>query len=959
MASADDAADLDSSTPTAVAEGEVGSMGSLLRGVASTGAEATLAPGTLLGDQYRIERAVGRGGMGVVYLATDQRLGRQVAIKLGAARSSGALARLAREAAALAKLSHPNVVVVHQVGEHDQRVFLAMEYVDGGTAREWLGRGPRTWRAIVALYAAAGDGLAAAHAAGLIHRDFKPDNVLVGADQRPRVADFGLVRAIALAEDAGADPARTGDTGDTADLDATRVGAILGTPAYMPPEQLAGAEVDARADQFAFCASLWEALCGIRPFGGATPAAVKSSIESSAPALGEAGARVRGVPRHVLAALRRGLQPDRAARWPSVAALVAELRRDPAARRRRLGLVAGGAAVAVAIAVPLALRASRTPPPCTDSAAALAATWSPARAATLATALGAEWPALAPKIEAYARAWQLGHRDACRATRVARSQSEELLDRRMQCLGRARTQLDAVLTTLTAGTATARATAGTALEVLPELAACADAVGLASQAPLPTEPAARVRVDEAERVLAVARAAELDRGRLDPVAKATQALAAARASAWPPVLARALATHANILEEAGRSPAALAEFREAATVALAAGVDADAATSLADLAWALAVRARGAEAELALALARPLAERGGEPLVRRRVLGAAAIVATRAGRHDEAIAARRELIAMTARDPDAPSGWAASDQLNLATVLLNAGRTEEAVAAATAAVEVAEQVFGEHHPTVARYRTVLAASELNLGRAEPALALARRAQADLEAWYGPADAHLIDALETIGNALTRLRDPGAGAVLERAAALARAANLDGELARIQSRLAVHYVGVGQLDRAAASGAEQVRALEQTLGPSVGALVEPLLLVGYVAREQGHLADSRAAFDRALAIAETELGDDHPATHNLRVELGKTLVALGEVTAARDLLGGRAAALAGRTDLDPLIIVETHTVLADALWALGDRTAARAAIAVARKVVAAAPDRRDLPPPVEGWAAAHR
>src|SRR5262249_48686785 len=155
----------------------------------------------------------------------------------------------------LARLSHPNVVVVYEVGEVDGRLFVAMEHVAGGTARTWLTTA-RRWREIVALYAAAGDGLAAAHAAGIVHRDFKPDNVLVGDDGRPRVADFGLARVL------------VGDDATAVPDGATRAGAIAGTLAYMAPEQLDGGAVDARADQFAFCAALWEALYGVRAFAG-------------------------------------------------------------------------------------------------------------------------------------------------------------------------------------------------------------------------------------------------------------------------------------------------------------------------------------------------------------------------------------------------------------------------------------------------------------------------------------------------------------------------------------------------------------------------------------------------------------------------------------------------------------------------------------------------------------------
>nr|WP_263429463.1 serine/threonine-protein kinase [Nannocystis pusilla] len=173
---------------------ELGSLASVLVALART-ESASLAPGTLVADQYRIERPLGEGGMGVVFLARDIRLDREVAVKVCSGLSRSAVHRIQREAMALAKLAHPNVVVVFQAGEFDGRFFIAMEYVAGGTARSWLAAAQRRPHEIVALYLEAGAGLAAAHAAGLIHRDFKPDNVLVGSDGRVRVADFGLARA--------------------------------------------------------------------------------------------------------------------------------------------------------------------------------------------------------------------------------------------------------------------------------------------------------------------------------------------------------------------------------------------------------------------------------------------------------------------------------------------------------------------------------------------------------------------------------------------------------------------------------------------------------------------------------------------------------------------------------------------------------------------------------------------
>ncbi len=947
------AASVDTATPTERAAGEAGSMASLLRGVAATGGGGAIAPGTLIGGQYLVERTAGVGGMGVVYLARDQRLERPVAIKLGAARSAVGLARLQREAGALAKLSHPNVVVVYQVGEHDGRVYIAMEYVAGGTARSWVMAQPRGWREVIALYAAAGDGLAAAHAAGLIHRDVKPDNVLVGDDGRPRVADFGLVRAIATTEVEG--DSRL----DTSDLAQTRAGSIVGTPAYMSPEQLAGDDVDARADQFSFCASLWEALHGARPFSGATPAEVKAAIESSPPAIGDGVEARRRVPRHLLEVLRRGLRPARDERWPTMTSLLAALRHDPAARRRRVGLVLGGAAVAAAIAIPLVLRAGQAPDPCTDGAALLAPTWSADRSARLEQQIGpTAWPVLQTRIGAYARAWTIGHRDACRATRVARSQSEDLLDRRMRCLHGARIELDATLAVLERGGAAVAASAADAIGGLPELAACADTATLADQVPLPTDPAARAKVDEADVLLAEARAADLDRGQLDPIGKTERALTAARAGGWKPQLALALATHASVLDDAGRGAEARPMYQEAARVALAGRSDATAARTLADLAWSLSDEARPAEAALVLDLARAIADRGTSDRVMRRVLGAAAMLAMRGGRGDEAVAIRRELVAMTERDPEAAPDWPASDQFNLAAALLAAGQPGAAEVAAARAVELAERNLGSSHPTLGRYLGLLANTRKVGGKLAEAATAAERALAILEAWYGADDVRLSDALDAVASVRrAEGNNAAARALWERQLALARI-HIPADVPMVQTRLAIILLETGDLVSAAAAAADVVAAIEHSRGPSSGDLMDPLLVAAVIAREQGRVEASVRDFRRALALGETNLGTDHPSTHNLRIELGKSLVLAREAAEARVLLERVVAATAAHPDFDPSLAVEGHLVLADVHLAVGDRARAGALAATAAALAAAAPGRPDLVALSDAWRAAH-
>ncbi|WPB77086.1 protein kinase [Archangium violaceum] len=303
----------------------------------------SLEPGAHVG-RYVIEGLLGEGGMGVVYAARDPALGRTVALKLlrpGGGGEEGRT-RLVREAQAMARLSHPNVLPLFELGTEGGSVFLAMERVEGPTLAGWLRERERPWREVLAPFLQAGEGLAAAHRAGLVHRDFKPANVLVGADGRPRVTDFGLVRHEAAADEALPGDAGAGDTGEAL----TRAGAAPGTPAYMSPEQLAGREVDARGDQFSFCVALHEALYGIRPF--------------DARARGEARwSRVpvpRGprLPGSVRAALERGLSLSPEARFPSMDALLVALA-PPSGPRwlpvvtvvAGLGLVLAGADVVV------------------------------------------------------------------------------------------------------------------------------------------------------------------------------------------------------------------------------------------------------------------------------------------------------------------------------------------------------------------------------------------------------------------------------------------------------------------------------------------------------------------------------------------------------------------------------------------------------------------------------------
>ncbi|MCB9703891.1 MAG: protein kinase [Myxococcales bacterium] len=348
-----------------------------MRGADETGSAASrpnpprrvLAEPVTLRERFRLGETLGQGGMGIVYAAHDTALNRKVAVKVlhdARSRQPQARARLIREAQAMARVSHPNIVQIFDVGEVDGQIHVIMEFVDGVTLGQFVGGRtgrPGSWRELVEIYCLAGDGLAAAHEAGIVHRDFKPTNVLVDGAQRPRVTDFGLASSKATLEPCHA-------AGQDADVTLTTSGALIGTPAYMAPEQFEGQAADAHSDQFSFCVSLWEALHKRRPFTGSTLAELSGEVlAGELPAAG-----MDGVPAELDRVLLRGLARIPEERYPTLDALLARLRaevRGPRGRRwplllsglAALVLVGGLALNAVNVRVPddLAPASASTP----------------------------------------------------------------------------------------------------------------------------------------------------------------------------------------------------------------------------------------------------------------------------------------------------------------------------------------------------------------------------------------------------------------------------------------------------------------------------------------------------------------------------------------------------------------------------------------------------------------------
>jgi tetratricopeptide (TPR) repeat protein len=479
-------------------------------------------------QRYEILEPIGGGGMGSVYRAYDPQLDRCVALKVLHPRhchGATSRARPTQEAKALALLDHQNVVKVHDVLVHQGQLAIVMELAEGETLAAWQQREPRTWREIVRAYLQAGDGLAAAHALGLVHRDFKPSNAVLGADGRVRVLDFGLAR-FADASDPRSPAAAARDP------QLTGTGAVVGTLRYAAPEQLAGSPVSAAADQFGFCVALHGALEGVAPFEGTTAPTLLASIRSGARCYGPD----RAVPRWLRRVIARGLSAAPSDRFPSMGALLVELRRPRGWPRWRAPMVAAVATASI-VALTWKLGASAAPEPCDGGASEVAEVWGPPQRARIERALAAVetpyarsvWPRARAALDRYAAAWRDTHVAACRQHRAGAS-SSRMLDRQMTCLEQRLGDLSASIGVL--GRAE-RSSASQVMDVvarMPEAEACSDPGDIDPPAPVLAEVVRGVRaqISQAE---ALARDGQIGEAR----AAAAAARARAIATPYPPV----------------------------------------------------------------------------------------------------------------------------------------------------------------------------------------------------------------------------------------------------------------------------------------------------------------------------------------------------------------------------------------------------------------------------------------
>jgi tetratricopeptide (TPR) repeat protein/predicted Ser/Thr protein kinase len=897
-----------------------------------------LARGEMIG-RYMVLECLGTGGMGVIYSAWDPKLDRKVALKVvrqrqGRLSSTRGRARLLREGQALARLRHPNVITVHDVGTHEGQVFVAMEFVEGRTLHERLLQGQRPpVREIMDVFLQIGRGLAAAHRAGLVHRDVKPENVMIGEDGRVLVLDFGIAR-----DDLGPDseihepePEHADAEQDEPDIEPggvpyeipqdhtplaalTRFGTIVGTPAYMSPEQHRGLRVDARSDQFSFCVAMWEALNGEKPYGEGTRQKLLARMR-----LGHVRAfRNREVARRVSGALRRGLAWNPDDRHGSMETLLEALNPRGRALEPRMwwGLVmgsVGGLVIGVAATV-MSLGTDTAPaaeaPSCARAGLELAEVWSPERSGAIERAFVAtgleraapSWVRVHEHLDAWARRWVAAREQACAAHFVDHRDSVSIHDQRVACLEQQRARFVELLAVIEHPDAALIDGAVAAAVDLPAPEQCADAQHLRElqQAmPEPESPAARQRLAELHREIEqLELRVESGRWRED-IEHSRQLVAAAREAKHPPLLAHALLVHAAYLDHADTLAESDQELMllEAAGLAAIAGDPQTQAHALIEAARRIGASGRHDEAMRWLAFAEAVASttttRAASSV---EIADARASIAAASGQLEHA----RELLraAVTQLESIGDPALALPGILvQLALVDTALGDEREAVQLLRRALVLDEHAHGPTHVRVAAIRHELARVLERRGEQQAALGEYQRALTIYEHVHGPGretaqlrigigtalarTGHCADAWAPLTRAIVEARSDAPGSLLLASSleALARACDFShaeavphaSEAVALRERLqgATHpelgdALAIEALSLVAADQGEQALVeIERAISLQSSAEPRAFLLAAHgltlAALERSEAARAQLELARALLVGNTELG----------------------------------------------------------------------------------------------------
>jgi len=903
------------------------------------GGKNVLPRGTNI-DRYVLLDRLGAGAMGIVYAAYDPELDRKVALKvmspalLGSARAEEFQHRLLREAQAMARVRHPHVITVHDTGTFRQQAFVAMEFIDGGTLRHWMRAQPRTWAETLAMMMKSGQGLAAAHQAGLVHRDFKPDNVLVGKDGGVHVTDFGLARATALDRGASEEPLPFED-GAPEDaplgrlaIPLTETGVVMGTPSYMAPEQFRG-HTDPRSDQFSFCVALYEGLYGERPFKGRKSSELfKQIITGQLPAPPPGST----VPPSLRRILEKGLSPRPEERYPSMQALLEALEavKDPRkVRRQRLWLFAG-ASVALLVSGLGLTAAVRQAHVCDGAEEAMVDLWDTSRKAAIHEAFlktgqpyaETAWHTVETVLDAYRQDWLHERTEACLATKVRRQWSEEIYGLRLVCLETQRKRLETLTHVFAKANAAAVENAVSAVSSFPDAKECGDVAALTSRVKRPEGLVLRARVEKVRAQVAEAQAL-LSSGQeskaFDVINAAATALPELRFS---PVEAEVRALKGTLEVLRGNDAAAEKELLQALYAAEAGRHD-----EAAVRAWTILISLEASRlskpqealrcADHAEALIQAL---GGDEKLRLPVLSELGGALSLQGRNVEALDTHRRALALAEKLYPKEHPAVARAYNNLGQALAAMGELNEAVTFLRRALVSQEKSFGPDHPALILVLSNLGNVLVQQGEYPEAVRYQRRALELARRKLGPENTRLALYLKKLAVALYNQ-----GGYDEALPLLHKALALE-EKAVSPDSVGVAYMLIPlaeclQLMNRHDESMPYLRRAKDIIERSLGAdnlKVELVLsLLGFAAKAQGRKAEALAYFQRGVDIQIKALGKDNPLIASDLAQVGELSFAFGHDAQALEAL--EKALLLQQKEGAPDELGETQFALAQVLW----------------------------------------
>lgn len=870
------------------------------------------AAGAQVGRYVVLER-IASGGMGEVYAAWDPQLDRKVALKLVRADvveqmgESQGRSRLLREAQAMAKLAHPNIVTVHDAGQVGNEVFVAMEFLDGSSLREYLAEHKPTWRETLRIFLEAGRGLAAAHEAGLVHRDFKPHNVLVTRSGRICVLDFGLARAAAapLADEPREHAGHHGTVDGNISVDSTltAAGSVMGTPGYMSPEQYRGDVTSPATDQYSFCIALYEGLYGKRPFSAGTLDGLRAEAEAG---IGDAP-RGAKVPRALFRVLKRGLAPKAGERYPSMAELLRALNRIYLFRTGKRGyawLAAGLALIAFASA--WATKGVITNP-CPSAQPRFDEIWNDrigneVRAAFAASGVSSADTAFSEAdrlLRAWGSDWVSMQKDACEATNVRHEQSPELLDRRIACLSRRLDETRGLVSILKAADARVVIHSVEAAAALKPLQSCANATVLMSSARTPP-PELIPTLDQVRPKIAQA-ITLTQAGREDDAKRVLLSLATVvDDSGWEPLKAEYALACAQLHYARFEASDVVDRAHLAAKSALFAG-DTEQLVS----AWTLL--------SLVYSRLRQLEDA-------QRWADYAQAQLSQVG----------ENTALAAEVEDA--------QYNM---FLQRGDYAEAIKRAAKAKELFEKAYGPEHPRVAIMYDEIGWAQSWMGDQDAAVENERRAAEMIHRKFGdehPLMARVLNHLASVEEE----RDELDSALEHHLTALALREKLYGpdhtEVGASCNNLALLYVRMNRPDDAART-AERAVAIERRLVPGTARFAGTLDTLAQARLAQGRFAEAISLWEETIELADRN-GNTNKLDRSLYLTgLGEAQLRLGHTAEAVQSL--EAAALLVKDESLASYVGKTYAVLAEAYLAAGKRKSAEDAAELARSSFASA------------------